>query len=147
MISAVLIGVKRGNDWAMRRYFFLGILIVGVLSGLVYYVWLVVSALYEDWSLGKDVKKIRAETERRRQQRAEENARRLDNGCDHLFGETLGGFPPFACRRCGLERQRPKGPCDHVWRLSKDSIPGAYCEKCGKKYVSPTVAGTPHKTT
>ena len=124
----------------MRQFFFVSILIVAVVSGLVYYVWRVASALYDDWMLSKDYRKIQTESERRRKQREEENSQRLDNGCEHLFGETLGGFPPNACRRCGLERERPLGPCDHVWRLGKEALPGSYCEKCGKKYADPNLA-------
>ena len=121
----------------MRQYFFLLILILGVLSGIVYFAWLVVSALYRDWVMGKDVNRIRAEAESRRADRKEEGIRRLDNGCEHVFGETFGGFPPQACHKCGLEQNRPDGPCDHVWRMSQEAVPSSYCEKCGKKYLSP----------
>jgi len=123
----------------MRKFFFIGILVLGVVAGVAYFIWKIVSALYEDWSLGKDVHRIKVESAQRRAQRQQEEAARLDNGCAHAFGHALGGFPPNACRKCGLERERPAGPCDHVWRRSNEPVPCSYCEKCGRKYVSPTI--------
>lgn len=123
----------------MRQTFFLGILILGVVSGVVYFLWTIAAALYEDWMMGKDVNKIKADSEQRRKERLEESRKRLDNGCEHVFGQTLGGFPPDACRNCGLQRERPSGPCDHVWKPANEPVPCSYCEKCGKRYVSPTI--------
>lgn len=123
----------------MRQYFFLGILTVGVLGGIIYVCWLIVASLYHDWILGRHVGEIQAESEMRRERRAEEARRRLDNGCEHVFGETLGGFPPNACHRCGLEMERPPGNCDHVWRMRHEAVPCSYCEKCGKRFVSPVI--------
>jgi hypothetical protein len=123
----------------MREYFFLGIVIFSVLAGILYFCWSIIAALYHDWVLGRHVGAIRADSETQRAKRAEEARKRLDNGCEHEFGESLGGFPPNACHKCGLEKQRPTGNCDHVWRLSKEAVPCSYCEKCGKRYVSPRV--------
>jgi len=123
----------------MRKFFFIGILVLAVVAGIGYYLWKVVSALYENWSMGKDVKTIKADSARRRAERSEQESTRLDSGCDHAFGDTLGGFPANACRKCGLEQQRPPGPCDHVWRRANEPVPCSYCEKCGKKYMSATL--------
>lgn len=123
----------------MRSMFFIGILLLAVVSGIAYFIWKIVSALYEDWSLGKDVNQIKAESSERRRQRQQEQVKRLDNGCDHNFGHAVGGFPANACRKCGLEREPPAGPCDHIWRLANEAVPCSYCEKCRKKYVSPTI--------
>ncbi len=120
----------------MRQYFFLGILIFGVLAGIVYFCWTIVAALYHDWSLSRHVDEIRAESAAQRARRLEEAAKRLDNGCEHAFGETFGGFPPHACHKCGLEKERPQGACDHVWRMAREAVPCSRCEKCGKRYVS-----------
>ena len=121
----------------MRQIFFMGILIVGVLAGILYFCWSIIAELYHDWVLGRHVGAIKAQSDEQRAKREEEARRRLDNGCDHEFGEALGGFPPYACHKCGLEQTRPTGGCDHVWRLSQESVPCSYCEKCGKRYVSP----------
>ena len=124
----------------MRQFFFISMLIIAVFATVGYFVWSVVSSLYRDWQMGKDVNKIKAESAARRAQRNEEAARRLDNGCDHSFGEAFAGFPPDACPKCGLSRERPAGPCDHVWRLAHEAVPCSYCEKCGKKYISSHVS-------
>jgi hypothetical protein len=123
----------------MRQFFFLGILILGVLAGLVYFLWSIVTALYQDWLMGRGVREIQRESAMRRREREEQAARRLDNGCEHEFDQTLGGFPPGTCHKCGLERERPYGACDHVWRQSRDAIASSYCETCGKRYISPHV--------
>ncbi len=128
----------------MRQTFFIGILIVGVVGGIIYFLWTIGAALYEDWVMGKDVNKIKADQQQRRKERLEESRKRLDNGCEHVFGQTLGGFPLDACRKCGLQRERPAGPCDHVWKPANEPVPCSYCEKCGKRYVSPTIRDDPH---
>lgn len=125
----------------MRKVFFLSILIGGGLAGVAYYLWLVFSALYRDWLLGRGVDQIRAESEARREQRRAEAARRLDTGCAHAFSEAFVGLPPHVCHKCGLEQTRPSGPCDHVWKLVPDAAPYSYCEKCGKRYVGAEVSG------
>lgn len=123
----------------MRQYFFLGIVIVGVVAGICYFCWQILAALYHNWTLGRHVNELQSESAARRAQRVEEARKRLDNGCDHAFGEALGGFPPNACHKCGLEKERPIGSCDHVWRLGRGAVPSSYCEKCGKRYVSPVI--------
>ena len=125
----------------MRQYFFLGIVVFGLFAGIIYFCWSIVAELFHHWWMGKDVNKIKAESEIRRAKRTEEAEQRLDNGCDHAFGESYGGFPPNACPKCGLERKPPDGPCDHVWRLAHEAVPCSYCEKCGKKYVTPRTNG------
>ena len=123
----------------MRQFFFVSVLIGGVLAGIIYFAWTIVSTLYRDWQMGKDVDEIQVASETRRQQRREEEARRLDNGCEHRFGEAFAGFPPDACHQCGLSRERPPGPCDHVWRQAQEAVPCSYCVHCAKRYVSPRV--------
>jgi hypothetical protein len=125
----------------VRQFFLLSVLILGALAGIIYFVWIVVTALYRDWDMGRDVPQIQAESQARREQRIAAAARRLANGCDHSFGEAFAGFPPEACYKCGLERERPSGPCDHVWKLVPDATPYSCCEKCGKRYVSAHVGG------
>jgi hypothetical protein len=121
----------------MKQYFFLGAIIVFVVGGIAYYLWSVAAALYHDWSLARGVDKLKAESDERRARRREQDERRLENGCEHAFGETFGGFPLNACHKCGLERERPRGECDHAWRFANEATPCSYCEKCGKKYVAP----------
>ncbi len=123
----------------MREFFFVGILIVGVLAGIVYFCWSILAALYHDWMMSRGVEDIKAESAAQRAKRQEEATKRLDNGCDHVFGETFGGFPPHACHKCGLEQERPQGPCDHVWRMAREATPCSYCEKCHKRYVNPRI--------
>ncbi len=124
----------------MRQFFFLSMLIVSVLAAVAYFAWSVITTLYRDWEMGKDVDKIKTESAARRRARQEEAVRRLDNGCEHSFGEAFAGFPPDACYKCGLMRERPLGPCDHVWRLANEPVPCSYCDKCGRKYVSPQIS-------
>jgi len=119
----------------MKHFFLLTILIMGVVSGLIYYTWSVISSLYRDWELGRDVDQIQEESRERRKQREEEARRRLDNGCDHVFDEAVTGMPPNTCHRCGIERVRPAGPCDHVWQQAMEPIPCSYCEQCSKKFI------------
>ena len=114
----------------------MAVLIGLVVGGIGYYIWSVVAALYHDWSLSRGVDKLKAEGAARREKRREADEQRLDNGCDHAFGETYGGFPPNACHKCGLEKDRPSGACDHVWKFAAEATPCSYCEKCGRKYVS-----------
>ena len=123
----------------MRQFFFMGILIFGVLAGIAYFCWSIIVALYHDWTLGRHVGTIKKQSEAERAKRVEEARKRLDNGCEHEFGVALGGFPPNACHKCGLEKQRPSGGCDHVWVQAKAAMPRSECKNCGKRYVSPTV--------
>jgi hypothetical protein len=122
----------------MRQIFFLGVIGLGVIAAIVYFLWSIVAALYHDWSLGRGVNELATESENLREQRKQREKERLENGCAHDFGSSFGGFPPNACFKCGLENTRPSGPCDHVWRLANEPVPCSYCEKCGKKYLSRT---------
>ncbi len=123
----------------MRQYFFGGILAFGVIAGIIYVFWTIISTMYHDWVLGRDVDVIKAESEERRAQRRAEAQARLENGCDHDFTEMFGGYPPDTCRKCGLERQRPKGPCDHTWEFHPEGVPNSVCKKCSKRFVSPHI--------
>ncbi len=118
----------------MREMFFIGVVVFGSIAIVIYFVWMLIVALYTDWRLRIDVKAIKASNDGRRAHRDEENRKRLDNSCDHSFGSDVGGFPPNACTKCGLERERPKGACDHVWKISTDAVPASYCDLCKKKF-------------
>ncbi len=118
----------------MKQFFFQAALIVGAAAIVGYVLWKAGAAMFIYLRDRRDSRIAAEEAERLRREREAANRERLANGCDHRFGETLGGFPPFACRRCGLEQTAPAGPCDHVWRLDTESAPGALCEKCGKRY-------------
>jgi hypothetical protein len=121
----------------MKESFLIGMVALVVIAGGGYFIWLAARSfhsMYSDWNLGKELDVIRTESDARRKQKGEENQRRLDNGCEHVFDQGFGEFPPGVCRKCGLERERPKGTCDHVWRRAVGAVPGSYCEKCEKKY-------------
>jgi hypothetical protein len=124
----------------MRQLFFGGIVVFGIIAGIFYVLWTIVSTLYRDWDMGRDVEQIKAESEHRRKERQAKEAARLDNGCDHEFAELFGGFPPDTCRKCGLERKRPPGQCDHQWEYRNEGVPCSYCKKCGERYVSPSIS-------
>ncbi len=118
----------------MKQFFFQGVLLAGAAAIIGYVLWKAATALFGYLSDRRDSRLVAAEAERLRAEKEAENRQRLENGCEHRFGETLGGFPPFACRRCGLEQNKPTGPCDHVWRIDTETAPGAVCEKCGRHY-------------
>jgi hypothetical protein len=118
----------------MKNYFFIGMAVLAIVAGIGYFLWKLSVTLYYEWRLRRDVSAIKATNAQRRAKRAEANAKRLDNGCQHEFGSYLGGFPPNACTHCGLEREKPAGSCDHVWKMSNEPIPTSYCQTCGKKF-------------
>lgn len=118
----------------MKNLFFLAVAIGGALAVVGYFGWKLLVSVSHYLHDRRQNRLTRRAAEQLRAQKEEQNAGRLDNGCEHRFGQRLGGFPPFACRLCGLEQERPAGPCDHVWRIDTESAPGAVCEKCGKKY-------------
>ena len=124
----------------MRQLFFGGIVAFGVIAGIFYVLWTIVSTLYRDWDMGRDVDQIKAESEKRRRERRSKEEARLDNGCEHDFAEMFGGFPPDTCRKCGMERERPKGQCDHQWEYRTEGVPCSYCKKCGERYVSSNIS-------
>lgn len=124
----------------MRQLFFGGIVAFGVIAGIIYVLWTIVSTMYHDWVLGRDVDEIKAESEKRREERRAKEEARLANGCDHDFSELFGGFPPDTCRKCGLERSRPGGQCDHVWEYRNEAVPCSYCKGCGERYVGPSIS-------
>ncbi len=132
----------------MKESFFIGMAALAVIATCGYFLWLAGRAfysMYSDWKLDKELIVIRAESDVRRKQKSEDNQRRLDNGCVHVFDQSFGEFPPGVCRKCGLERERPKGECDHVWRRAEGPVPGSFCEKCGKKYGGLTSGGSKAK--
>jgi hypothetical protein len=121
----------------MRNAFFLGVILViplAVLIALLYSLGRFVWSVYCDMRLYRELDQIQAQSGARRQQKLLDEAKRLDNGCDHSFDSALGGFPPDVCPKCGLARHKPPGRCDHVWRRKEGAALGSYCEKCGKRY-------------
>ncbi len=121
----------------MRNAFFLGVVLVipiAILIALLYSLGRFFWSVFSDLRLYRELDQIQSQSEARLQKKREENARRLDNGCEHCFDSALGGFPPGVCPRCGLEKEKPPGRCDHVWRRREGPVLGSYCEKCGKRY-------------
>jgi hypothetical protein len=127
------------TDLVMKQYLLIGIGLLGIVGGVLYVLWLTVSQLYRDWRLGREVEEIRAASAEMRRKRREQAAKRLDNGCDHVFDQGYGEFPPNVCARCGLEKTKPSGPCDHQWQRQDGNTPGSYCTKCGKQFRGVTV--------
>ncbi len=118
----------------MKNIFFIGALVGCALAVLGFFAWKLIQSIYSHVHDTRVVRDTKIASKMLREKKQKENAERLDNGCEHRFGEKLGGFPPFACRACGLEENKPAGDCDHVWRLATDSSPGAVCELCQKRY-------------
>ena len=121
----------------MKQIFFLAVIAGSGAAILGYFVWKLIQSVAVHVRDTRDSHTTKIASSEIRERLQQENAERLDNGCDHRFGQTLGGFPPFACRTCGLEKTKPAGPCDHVWRINTDGHPGASCELCGKTYRRP----------
>lgn len=121
----------------MRQYVLYAMAVIFPLSLTGWFLWLLgksVAQIYSDWQLEKELVEIEAQSEAHRRQLKEANVQRLDNGCDHDFTNTRPGLPPNTCAKCGLEREKPRGPCDHVWRVVPGSVPQSACEKCGRSY-------------
>ncbi len=121
----------------MKQTFLWIIAILGVIAILGYLGWRVIQAfasMGEDWKAGRETAEMQAQKEELEKKRGEDNAKRLDNGCEHQFDEMFGRFPPGVCRKCGLEEKRPGGICDHTWRKLDGPVPGSRCEQCGKQH-------------
>ena len=98
----------------MRQFFFLSMLIVGVLAAVAYLVWSVITTLYRDWQMGKDVDKIKAESETRRSQRQEEAARRAGQRVRAQFWRGVCRLPArcvLQVRTCPRSARRTVRPC------------------------------------
>jgi hypothetical protein len=121
----------------MRGQFF-GYLAIGLVALLVLYLcWLVLAAIWSviaDMMTNRELNELADEYAMRRKERSQEDATRLENGCDHSFGDALGALPDNVCVNCGLEEKRPLTKCDHVWRILPDAIPSSECEKCGERF-------------
>jgi len=121
----------------MKQFFFYGLLFVIPFLVIGWLLWALgrgLAAMYEDWKLDRDVSKLRADSETRREQQRLENEQRLATGCEHDFDGHILGLPSGVCSKCGIQKVKPAGPCDHVWRLGTGSIPDVCCEKCGATY-------------
>jgi hypothetical protein len=121
----------------MRQNVLVILAVLAVCGAVLYFVWLCLRDLFyhvRDWRHSRQFGDLRAQREARSRAMAEENARRLDNGCDHTFDSVFGALPPDVCAKCGLAKEKPPGDCDHVWRREKGLIPASQCEKCGKPY-------------
>lgn len=120
----------------MRQWFFFAMfasLPIALVCWLLYSFGKYLYTLYEERRELKQLDVIQAESAKRRERARLENAKRLDNGCQHAF-DTGIGFPPGVCPKCGLEANRPSGPCDHVWRRIESDAAATACAKCGKMY-------------
>jgi hypothetical protein len=120
----------------MKQVFFFLVLIAlpgAILCALLYSAGRYLYSLYEDRRELKQLDAIAAESAARRQQRRQEDVKRLENGCQHTFDTGLG-FPPGVCPKCGLAKEKPAGDCDHVWRRVEASTPACSCALCGKTY-------------
>lgn len=121
----------------MRRQVFIFILIALVVAIVLYFLWMVLRALYtvfDDVRTEKQLNQLATEYKDRRQERRDAAASRLENGCEHDYEDLLGAFPHDVCVKCGLAKEPPPGDCDHVWRRLSGAIPGSRCEKCGVEY-------------
>lgn len=119
----------------MRQQFFIIVGIVVAVGAVLFFLWAVARSLYgmfADYRMQGSLNELADSHADRRRRLREEERNRLQNGCDHVFGDLLGALPPDACQKCGLSRQRPAGDCDHVWRRVPGAIPGSRCEKCGQ---------------
>ncbi len=128
----------------MRQYVLYAMAVIFPVSLTLWFLWLLGKSIVQlvgDWRFEKELIELEAQSEAHRQERARINAERLDNGCEHDFDNPGHGLPLNACARCGLEREKPKGPCDHVWKVIPGSLPKGVCEKCGKPYSPIAVAG------
>lgn len=126
----------------MKQLLLIGVGVLGIVGGVVYILWLTASQLYRDWRIGREVDEIRAASAELRRKRRDDAAKRLDNGCDHVFDQGYGEFPPDVCARCGIQQTRPAGICDHHWQRQDGNAPGSYCTKCGKPYRGASVSGS-----
>lgn len=116
-------------------YWVMGICgVVAVVGYLGYRVYLAFGDMFQDWQAGREAAQLKQERARLAEQRQEENAKRLDNDCEHVFDDRYGALPPDVCSKCGLARDKPAGACDHIWRVIDGPTPSSQCEKCGRKH-------------
>ena len=109
----------------MKQLFFFLVLLVlpaSILVAMLYSAGRYLYSLYEDKRELKQLDAIAAESTARREQRRQENDKRLENGCQHTFDAGMG-FPPGVCPKCGLAKERPAGECDHIWRRVEAPMP------------------------
>ena len=121
----------------MRGQFFayLGLGLVALI--IFYFIFAVCRAIYtviaDAWQ-NRELDKLAAEYAKKRDERKAYESTRLNNGCEHDYGDSLGALPDGVCRHCGLAKKRPIGSCDHVWKILPGPIPESHCVQCGKKY-------------
>jgi hypothetical protein len=121
----------------MRAQFFLYLLLFLVGLVVAYFLFMVLRAVYVtimEVKTGRELDRLADEFSERREEQLRESQQRLDNGCDHDFGDDGGALPPNVCRKCGLARQRPPGDCDHHWNRVAGIIPQSACSKCGERF-------------
>lgn len=121
----------------MRGTFFLYLAVMLLALLLLYGIWVVLAAFWTMWRearSNRELDQLAVAYAERRARRREEDASRLNNGCQHEYGHVLGALPEDVCCKCGLARQRPEGGCDHVWRICPGAVPESQCELCGKRY-------------
>ena len=80
----------------MRQNVMLAILGIVVIGAVVYFLWLVLKSLYNlfvDWRSRKQLDELAGVYIEKRRQKREEDAQRLDNGCEHDYEDMLRAFP------------------------------------------------------
>jgi hypothetical protein len=121
----------------MRQNLLLMLASLAGIGAILYFVWVCLRDGFHflsDLRQSRQIGDLRAQREARQAAIREENARRLDNGCEHQFDTLFGAFPPDVCCKCGLSKEKPAGDCDHLWRRQQGLIPASHCEKCGKQH-------------
>ena len=78
----------------MRQLFFGGIVAFGVIAGIIYVFWTIVSTMYHDWVLGRDVDEIKAESEKRREERRARRKLDWPTAATTISASRSGAFRP-----------------------------------------------------
>lgn len=121
----------------MKQAFLLlvvGGLVLAVLGAAVYLFLRSIYSVFDDYRARRELKAFGREYAADKQARLEKESARLNTGCEHQWGGMLSGFPPNACRKCGMEKTLPFGNCDHVWKFQMSATPSSVCEKCKKVF-------------
>jgi hypothetical protein len=110
---------------------------MAVVGGILYFFWVALRDLVRYLLEARQNRQFDGMREYRLEREAvlrEEQARRLDNGCEHLFDDQFGALPPDVCCRCGIAKQKPAGDCDHTWCREPGLLPASICVKCGARF-------------
>ncbi|HEY6564874.1 MAG TPA: hypothetical protein VIY86_10290 [Pirellulaceae bacterium] len=128
----------------MRAKFYLYLLLALIALGALYFLWLVLRALYTifaDVRQSRELDELAEALARKRADFRHQAEVRLKNGCEHDFDDACGALPHDVCGKCGIARERPEGPCDHHWQVEPGIIPRSTCKLCGEHF-SPVTSRT-----